>query len=357
MLRIVHPILSNAQLQQSQIIELRKRLASIDKEARANAKHPCCLLCGKKVDSFCNSHTIPQMCLSRIATKGKLNSIFSFSDCSVFDPQSGVNNSGTFFLICNDCDNKYFKKYENPQSYISDPGDDSVLLNQIALKNILKVIYKHEIEIEKYKIALRQADPNNPFINLLLDQQIAMREIDLQECYSAFDKCKENITSGTSWLYTVISEKLDYVTPIAFQGMIAITTGFDSEVINNKFTDDTSYHLEYLHLAVLPIQNQTVVLLFMDKANKRHDKFIRRLQKQPKTKKVQLINYLLFLYCEDYYFSEQLSPKIIGDLKEKAKSYEDTLSTNPTVSLKQAIEDYDLRNAWKTQNVLGIHIK
>lgn len=35
-------------------------------------------------------------------------------DLEVLDLNKVVNNSGTFHIICNNCDNKYFKDYENP---------------------------------------------------------------------------------------------------------------------------------------------------------------------------------------------------------------------------------------------------
>ena len=45
------------------IIEVRKKVNKMLSEARKKAKPPKCILCGKEQSSFCNSHSVPQMCL------------------------------------------------------------------------------------------------------------------------------------------------------------------------------------------------------------------------------------------------------------------------------------------------------
>lgn len=49
------------------IIEVRKKVNKMLSEARKKAKPPKCILCGKEQSSFCNSHSVPQMCLRPIA--------------------------------------------------------------------------------------------------------------------------------------------------------------------------------------------------------------------------------------------------------------------------------------------------
>ncbi len=262
-------------------------------------------------------------------------------------------NAGTFFIICNDCDNSRFQKYENPQSYLTDPARDYELINQIALKNILSAIYKHEVEAEM--ISLMQQD--EPSTDYLFTQQFHMKEIEIQECYNAFNKCQHSTKSRTPWLNVIISENLNYIAPIAYQGMIPVITGFDGEIINNKYITDPEYQIEYIHFAVLPINNQTIILAFMDKDNMRYDRFIKRVNALSKTKKVQLISYMLFLYCEEYYYSKQITQRIPIQVKKIATSLEDPFFVNPQESLKRAIEDYSLRKAWTFPNVLGIHVE
>lgn len=54
-------------------IEINKKVSSLIAEATKNAKLECCILCSKPCSSFCNSHSIPQFALKRIAEDGKSN--------------------------------------------------------------------------------------------------------------------------------------------------------------------------------------------------------------------------------------------------------------------------------------------
>lgn len=54
-------------------------------------------MCGKEQSSFCNSHSVPQMCLRPIADRGKVlhASLAMGFDIGVVDLDGGVNKSGT----------------------------------------------------------------------------------------------------------------------------------------------------------------------------------------------------------------------------------------------------------------------
>lgn len=51
-------------------VDVRKRINKMLSTARRNAKPTVCVLCGKTVTSFCNSHSVPQMALKPIADNG-----------------------------------------------------------------------------------------------------------------------------------------------------------------------------------------------------------------------------------------------------------------------------------------------
>ena len=137
--------------------------------------------------------------------------------------------------------------------------------------------------------------------------------------------------------------------------MIALNTGFNSEVINDKYSYEMGYHIEYMHLAILPFEKRSIILLFLNKDNKRYDMFIKKMGQLSKTKQIQVINHILFLYCEDYFISKKISTKTLNKIKLLASAIEGPVSMNPTESLKQVISDYDLNNAWSQKNILGIH--
>lgn len=60
------------------IIEVRKKVNKMLSEARKKAKPPKCILCGKEQSSFCNSHSVPQMCLRPIADREKFEKLNNY---------------------------------------------------------------------------------------------------------------------------------------------------------------------------------------------------------------------------------------------------------------------------------------
>ena len=85
--------------------------------SRNNSKGTKCLFCAKECSSFCNSHSIPRFVLKNITKNGKLCTPSAFINKQLSTSEKGLNNSGTFHLICNDCDSKEFAEYENINSW------------------------------------------------------------------------------------------------------------------------------------------------------------------------------------------------------------------------------------------------
>ena len=138
------------------IIEVRKKVNKMLSEARKKAKPPKCILCGKEQSSFCNSHSVPQMCLRPIADRGKVlhASLAMGFDIGVVDLDGGVNKSGTFNYICRECDAKFFQDYENPDNIIHPPTDK--FLAEIAVKNMLLQLSKRANEQELIPVLQRE---------------------------------------------------------------------------------------------------------------------------------------------------------------------------------------------------------
>ncbi|MSS59530.1 hypothetical protein FYJ51_11565 [Erysipelotrichaceae bacterium Oil+RF-744-GAM-WT-6] len=87
--------------------ELKKRMNILQKKARDRAKPDRCILCGQKHTSFCNSHSVPQMVLNKIGKNGQIvqsNAIFGLE---ILKDTDGINRSGTFHIICRECDKNY----------------------------------------------------------------------------------------------------------------------------------------------------------------------------------------------------------------------------------------------------------
>ena len=118
-------------------IEINKKVSSLIAEATKNAKLECCILCSKPCSSFCNSHSIPQFALKRIAEDGKVMLPLQ-DEILTIGKDTGVNKAGTFHIICRDCDSRTFQLYEDPNAYNSKPTDQ--MLAQIALKDVLDYV-------------------------------------------------------------------------------------------------------------------------------------------------------------------------------------------------------------------------
>lgn len=120
-------------------ITYNKLMSKIQAKARQEAKLNYCYYCKKEVSSFCNSHSVPQFCLRRIAADGKVYNANTLIDLPFMRSEQGVNEAGTFQLICRACDSKIFQQYEDPTAYQAKPTGQ--MLAQIAMKDYLQMIY------------------------------------------------------------------------------------------------------------------------------------------------------------------------------------------------------------------------
>ena len=133
-----------------EIIEATKVMNKILKDSRSQAKQRKCYYCGRDCTSFCNSHTLPAFCLRNIARDGKVFYLNTIINMPLQKNDKGVNEAGTFHLICRDCDSKIFQDYEDPNNYEDIPSIK--MLAQIDMKNNLKNISKRLVENEMYDI-------------------------------------------------------------------------------------------------------------------------------------------------------------------------------------------------------------
>ena len=123
-------------MEKEELIKSRKNWSKLSIRARSEAKLDHCLLCGKKTTSFCKSHSIPKMILKNISNNGELLTANALFGNETHKTKTGVGDAGTFFVVCNDCDNLCFRDYENYDNLLGDLSDK--VLAEIALKNYLR---------------------------------------------------------------------------------------------------------------------------------------------------------------------------------------------------------------------------
>ena len=156
------------------VVEVRKKMNKLFSTARNSAKPDKCILCGKPQTSFCNSHSVPQLSLRNIADNGKVLHVSLLMGIDVVDIEKGVNNSGTFHFICNECDGTFFQDYEDEQNLKSIPTDK--MLAEIAVKNILLQLSKRGQEKELYRELQKQFHAYSNLENLERIKELDVRD-------------------------------------------------------------------------------------------------------------------------------------------------------------------------------------
>ena len=93
-------------LSQNDTIEIRKKFNNLKKKSQKEAKISECYYCKSKIKSFCNSHTVPRVFLNNISEDGKFSYINSIIEAPHVNKTKGMNEAGTFYLLCNNSSNK-----------------------------------------------------------------------------------------------------------------------------------------------------------------------------------------------------------------------------------------------------------
>lgn len=300
-------------------IELNKRMSRTISDIRMGIKDAVCFYCGKPVSSFCNSHNVPHFCLENIGIDGMVtgpNAIFELPSMGISLGKEfpGIREAGTFKIICRECDSKIFREYENPDNYYEDIPPTQKMLAEIAMKNYLKFISKRKTEIALYEKLLEQSQYGASF-----EPYLKTSRIDLDAYINEYKYAKKYAFKDGNGYYIIYYKLLDYVAPIAVQAPISVSIDIEGNVVNDIVNMDPGYKIADLHLCVFPLKNQTAIILFIKEGEKRYRNFYKQFRRKTEDEKLGIINYLIFLYCEDYFLAKDLPSKIdLGQLKNVA---------------------------------------
>ena len=266
------------------IIDVRKRMNKLLSDARSSAKPDECILCGKKQTSFCNSHSVPQLSLRNIADNGKVLQASALMGIDVIDIEKGVNNSGTFHFICNDCDSVFFQDYENEQNLKAKPTDK--MLAEIAVKNFLLQLSKRAQEKELYRELQRQFNAYSNLENLEGIKGLDVRDYN-EELQFHKGIADNNVQNGYQILFWKV---VPYKVPIAVQSAIALSKDLEGDEINNVFDMSNSVRMQFMHLVILPLKEESVILAFYHKRDKLYRKLRHQINCSSEQKVLQFLN-------------------------------------------------------------------
>lgn len=132
----------------------------------------------------------------------------------------------------------------------------------------------------------------------------------------------------------------------------------EGTIINNIYDPNPNLHMETLHLCVFPLETESIILLFYH----RKDKSYRRLRHQfnsiSEDKRIQYINYLIFAYTENYYFSKQIQTILETNKNLKLLSKENNGAPNlGIISLSDITKPYTPIKAEQIPNFLSEQYK
>lgn len=297
------------------LIDAKKKVASFLRPIQNDSKPDKCILCGQQKTSFCNSHSVPRMCLKNIAVNGKVLQANGLVGADIIDVEKGINNSGTFHFICNECDSKVFRDYENPNVWTDkDPADR--VLAQIALKDVLLMLSKRNMETLLWQRLAEMSNIEG------MDYMKTVQELDIRDFTEEMELYKGIRTETNEQFKIIFYEKLPYTVPIATQVMLALDKDFDGNVINDVFDTSKDVRIQSMHISIFPLKDSTVVIAFYHRRDKKYRRFHRQFNCLSRDKKIEYINYLIFKYTENYFFSPKIKTTLEKDEKLQLLSQE-----------------------------------
>lgn len=276
----------------SRIIEARKTLERLMKASRKYTKLDRCLWCGKKITRFCDSHTIPQLVLRNIAVDGKLDYYNSFMKNPLENMDQGMAETAVFKLICHECDNTLFQKYEDEKNLRELPTEQ--MLTLIALKNTLFFLNKRLFEIEFNNQMLR----NNYEVDCYSLRQTVNR-LDIRDYLWEFDRIWEMMKYDQNHYRLISWDRVDYKTPVAYQGQFAVYGDRNGNIVTDIYDHSLSRINKRMHLCVFPLTDCSVVFTFYHEDDHEYDEFADQIRNMEIIERLSFLGYILFFMAED----------------------------------------------------------
>lgn len=309
-----------------EIIALRKEYARLINKSRQQAKKSECLWCGKKITRFCNSHSVPQCVLKNIDVDGKLDYFNAMLNIPLINEDKGLGEAATFKLICQECDSKIFKDYEDVNKLQFAPSEN--MLEEIALKNVLMMLNKRYFEIELYHNLEKQYNMPYPYD---VKQEAIM--LDERDFWWDFLRIKAMISSPveSKGKYKMFFwKKLDYVIPIAFQGLVTLYGDLEGNLVTDTYNTSEDIIVKHMHVCMFPLETTSVVFAFYHEDDTEYDNFAIQFSNLEEEEQLATLSYIVYGYCEDMLFAKKFPHRrwIINKVKDTFMETEEIWAFN-----------------------------
>lgn len=296
------------------IIEMRKKFSKLINTSKQQAKKNECLWCGRKITRFCNSHSLPQCILRNIDTDGRIDYFNSMVNIPFLNSDKGIKEAGTFKLLCRECDGKIFQDYESLEALCDRPSE--VMLEEIALKNVLMMLNKRYMEIQLYNNM--QNEFSMPY---LYEKKQEVNSLDERDFWWDFVRIREMIylsDQKKSKFKTFYWRKLDYIIPVAFQGLVTLYGDLDGNMVTDIYNTSEDLIVKHLHICMFPLETSSVVFAFYHEDDEEYDNFASQFNELEDDEKLTMLSYIVFEYSEDMLLAKKFPHRtwIINKLKE-----------------------------------------
>lgn len=303
-------------------LEEKEFVKAIDRYSRIDH----CLLCGRKMESACNSHVVPQFVLKEIAEDGRVTYGYSLSKVSVtgLGRLTGINNAHTFRLICRDCDKTKFANYENPDNIVN---FDTLPLN-IQKKVLCEMAIKtHLAHISMKYRRLVSLDMANQGKIAELESQgklISAERLDINEHEECINKLTKATQTNKNPFEIIYNTVLDYKTKLATQTIINFNFDINGKQIFDPFYMTPDNECRYFYLMIIPYKGKTRILFYIEKNNiKNVSSIIEQFNMLSDEEKLHFLFISLIIHDQQFYMSPSLSNLIFKKDKAIVKLYDE----------------------------------
>lgn len=281
-----------------QIIKYNKIKGYYNRLAQQESKPDRCILCGQPKTSYCKSHSLPKFCLRSIAVNGNVLSMASLLDANIHDRLIGISKAGTFRIICNECDNSYFKAYEDSSSWQEPPNQR--LMGLIAVKTCLAEIAEARQQAVSHRHIAEDYESEG------MHQRAGVRIIDSRDDLRNLETARLAAERGNRGFKLLYYKVLPYTVPVAIQTLINPIVDFEGNPINNLFEYSQSYYIEPLYVCIFPMKNTSVITVFRNRRTDRYNAFQTQLESLNEIDAMKAILALCIAYSEDIYYSPSI---------------------------------------------------
>lgn len=321
-------------------IFLRKKTGEFLRKARAIAKGSKCMICGKSCTSFCASHSLPRFIIKEIAESGK---VFTSSHCikddvikNILKSNPGVNEVFTFYLICNECDNEFFKEVENRDKILAKFQNHEY--NLIALKSLFKDYYTKLINSNLINISSEEM--NKPEFLLMTIPWV----YDIWEGSSEINDYLDAFNNGCEIRNTII---LDEILPykVDFSCLTKVTPKYsiNGVFINDLDNPDNLFNkFGQMFISVFPFEDKTRVLVYFRKKYNSFLEIKNEFDKMTLDEKLRNLSFLILFYSEEVIYNSNVSDKFEQLKFLSSSNLFNNISQEEYLKIKKKFDDLNI---------------